>query len=70
MTDESYYDRLHEIPIETRVLCGELDRTCPPPHSRRLASLLPNASSQWFAGLGHMLAYEAPAAVLEAVREP
>jgi hypothetical protein len=27
MTHESYYDRLHEIPIETRVLCGELDRT-------------------------------------------
>ena len=33
---ENYHDRLHEIPIQARVLCGELDRTCPPSHSRRI----------------------------------
>lgn len=69
MNHESYYDRLHEIPIETRVICGELDRTCPPPHSRRLGAGLPNATNRWLPGIGHMLAYEAPAAILEAVRE-
>lgn len=70
MTRESYYDRLHEIPIATRVLCGELDRTCPPSHSRRLGSMLPNSTTRFLPGLGHMLAYEAPTAVVDAVREP
>jgi pimeloyl-ACP methyl ester carboxylesterase len=69
MTEESYYDRLAEIPIETRVICGELDRTCPPSHSRRMAAGLPNATSKWLPNIGHMLAYEAPEAILEAVRE-
>lgn len=70
MTDESYYDRVHEIALETRVICGELDRTCPPPHSRRLGELLPNASTQWLAGKGHMLAYEDPDTIVSAVRAP
>jgi non-heme chloroperoxidase len=70
MTDESYYARLHEIPIETRVLCGELDRTCPPRHTRRIGSTMPNVTTRWLPAIGHMLAYEAPMAILEAVREP
>jgi pimeloyl-ACP methyl ester carboxylesterase len=70
LTNDSYYDRLNEIPLETRILCGDLDRTCPPSHSRRLGTGLPNARSRWLPGIGHMLAYEAPDAVVEAVREP
>lgn len=70
LTNDSYYDRLHEITIEARILCGELDRTCPPSHSRRLSAGLPNASSRWLPGIGHMLAYEVPDVVVEAVREP
>jgi pimeloyl-ACP methyl ester carboxylesterase len=69
LTHDSYYERLHEIPIETRVLCGDLDRTCPPSHSRRLSAGLPNASGRWLPGIGHMLAYEVPDVVVEAVRE-
>ena len=68
MRDESYHDRLGEISIQVRVLCGELDRTCPPSHSRRIGQALPNASNHWLPGKGHMLAYEAPDAVVEAVR--
>jgi pimeloyl-ACP methyl ester carboxylesterase len=68
LTHESYYERLHEIPIEARVICGELDRTCPPLHSRRLAAALPNATTHWLPGIGHMLGYEAPAAIVQAVR--
>jgi pimeloyl-ACP methyl ester carboxylesterase len=68
MTTESYYDRLREIAIETRVICGELDRTCPPSHSRRLAAGLANASTEWLPGIGHMLGYEAPAVIVRAVR--
>jgi pimeloyl-ACP methyl ester carboxylesterase len=69
LTNDSYYDRLNEIRIETRILCGDLDRTCPPSHSRRLGAGLPNASSRWLPGIGHMLAYEVPDVVVEAVRE-
>jgi pimeloyl-ACP methyl ester carboxylesterase len=68
MTNESYYDRLREIPIEARILCGELDRTCPPSHSRRLGKGLPTATHEWLPGLGHMLMYEAPDAIVQAVR--
>jgi non-heme chloroperoxidase len=68
LTHESYYDHLHDIPIETRVICGELDRTCPPVHSRRLAAALPNATAQWLPGIGHMLGYEAPDVIVQAVR--
>lgn len=69
LTNDSYYDRLHEIPIATRILCGELDRTCPPWHSRKLSTGLPNASSRWLPNIGHMLAYEVPDVVVEAVRD-
>jgi pimeloyl-ACP methyl ester carboxylesterase len=67
MMEEDHYDRLHAIPIETRVLCGELDRTCPPSHSRRIGDALRNAQNRWLPRIGHMLAYEAPDAVIEAV---
>ena len=69
MTDHSYYERLREIPIEARVICGELDRTCPPPHSRRIGEALPNAQTRWLPRIGHMLPYEAPDAIVAAVRE-
>jgi pimeloyl-ACP methyl ester carboxylesterase len=69
LTEESYYSRLHEIPIEAHVICGDLDHTCPPSHSRRLGAALPNARNRWLPGIGHMLAYEAPGVILEAVRE-
>jgi non-heme chloroperoxidase len=68
LTHESYYGRLHEIPIEARVICGELDRTCPPSHSRRLGAALPNATTEWLPGIGHMLGYEAPDTIVRAVR--
>jgi pimeloyl-ACP methyl ester carboxylesterase len=40
-----------------------------PSHSRRLGAGLPDASSRWLPGIGHMLAYEVPDVVVEAVRE-
>jgi non-heme chloroperoxidase len=64
MICEDYYDRLREIPIETRVVCGDKDRTCPPWHSQRLSTQLPKAQVQWLAGAGHMLMFEAPLAIL------
>ena len=70
MCFEDYYARLSEIPIETSVWCGELDRTCPPWHSRELGAKLPRASTHWLPRLGHMVMYEAPHVVVDAVRQP
>jgi pimeloyl-ACP methyl ester carboxylesterase len=69
MSHENYYDRLSEITVETRVLCGELDRTCPAWHSERLGKELPNARNRWLPGAGHMLGYEAPDAIISAITE-
>ena len=65
--NESYYARLPEIKVPTRVLCGELDRTCPAWHSRRLGAELPHAETRWLPECGHMLGYEAADAVLDAL---
>jgi non-heme chloroperoxidase len=67
MGDEDYYGRLGEIPIETRVLCGEYDRTCPSWHSRRLGAELPRAKNVWLRRAGHMLQYEAPDEIMQAI---
>jgi pimeloyl-ACP methyl ester carboxylesterase len=67
MMQDDHYDRLHAIPIATCVLSGELDRTCPPSHSRRIGAALRNAQNRWLPRIGHMLAYEAPEAVIDAV---
>ena len=70
MLTETYYSRLPEITVETRVLCGLSDRTCPAWHSRRLGAELANATNVWLADKGHMLAYEAPDAIYDAVVSP
>jgi pimeloyl-ACP methyl ester carboxylesterase len=69
MSNEDYYGKLSEITVETRVLCGELDRTCPAWHSERLGKELPNARNRWLPGAGHMLGYEAPDAIISAITE-
>lgn len=70
MLDENYYSRLPEITVETRVLCGLSDRTCPAWRSRRSGAELANASNVWLADKGHMLAYEAPDAIYDAFVSP
>lgn len=67
MCNDDLYGRLGEIPVATRVLCGELDRTCPAWHSQRLARELPAATARLLPDAGHMLNYEAPDAVFDAV---
>ncbi len=67
MIHRDYYGRLGEIPLETKVLCGMHDRTCPRWHSERLGSELPNASNAWIPDVGHMLMYEAPDAIVGAI---
>jgi non-heme chloroperoxidase len=67
MLHDDHYARLGEIPLPVSVLCGELDRTCPRWHSERIGSELPNGRNVWLPRIGHMLPYEAPQVVLDAV---
>ena len=69
MASEDYYSKLGAITVEARVVCGELDRTCPSWHSERLGKELPNARNRWLPGAGHMLGYEAPDAIISAITE-
>jgi non-heme chloroperoxidase len=70
MSHDNHYDRLRDIPVETRIVCGERDRTCPAWHSHRLGEEIPRATTRWLPGIGHMLNYEAPQAIVSAIVEP
>jgi non-heme chloroperoxidase len=65
---EDYYPRLGEIRIPCVVICGKKDRTTPPWHSQRMAAEIPNARAVWVEGRGHLLNWEAPETLVEAVR--
>jgi pimeloyl-ACP methyl ester carboxylesterase len=65
---ESYYDRLHTIPIPVTLICGRKDRTTPPWHTEKLAANIPDARVVWVEGAGHLLNWEAPDVVVEAVK--
>jgi non-heme chloroperoxidase len=66
--NESYYDRLNEIVVPTVVICGERDRSTPRWHSEQLGVRIPDARNVWVEGKGHMLNWEAPEALVAAVR--
>ena len=60
-------DRLREITVPTIVLCGRSDKTTPPWQSERLAASIPGADARWVDGVGHMLNWEDPDLVVDAV---
>jgi pimeloyl-ACP methyl ester carboxylesterase len=64
---ESYYDRLGEIPVPAVVVRGDLDRTCPRWHSEKLGAGIRGARAVWLKDVGHMVNFEAPHAIAEAV---
>jgi pimeloyl-ACP methyl ester carboxylesterase len=66
---ESYYDWLANIPIPATVICGERDRTCPRFHSERLGARIPGSRNVWLPDVGHMVNYEAPDAIIDAIEE-
>lgn len=55
------------IDVPTIVLVGSLDTLTPVPMSRTLAATIPGARLEILPGYGHMLPYEAPDVVAEAV---
>lgn len=64
---EDRYNRLSEIDLPTVVICGRSDTTTPPRASERLAAGIPGARAVWLEGKGHMLNWEAPEVVVDAV---
>lgn len=61
LTDE-IQPRYGEIDVPTLVLWGEEDEWLPLEHGRELARLIPAAELRTFAGAGHLVQYDAPAA--------
>jgi pimeloyl-ACP methyl ester carboxylesterase len=51
----SRYERLTHLHIPALVIHGKNDPFVPIEHSRKLASVLPNAKTRWFANMGHDL---------------
>jgi non-heme chloroperoxidase len=66
-TSEDLLARLPQVDLPTVIVCGSADRTTPPRDSRRMAAAIPGARSVWVPDAGHMLPWEAPAAIREAV---
>jgi pimeloyl-ACP methyl ester carboxylesterase len=51
----SRYERLKQLNIPSLVIHGENDPFVPIAHSRKLASVLPNAKTRWYSNMGHDL---------------
>lgn len=65
----SYYDRLHDIDVPTIVICGEADETTPRWHAETMGRLIPRARNVWVPDAGHMLNWEAPEVLVDAVED-
>lgn len=68
LTDENYYDRLHEINIPCTVVIGDQDATTPPFHSDDLVEKIPNSTRIDLKGKGHCLNVEAPDEIVQAIQ--
>ena len=66
-TADALLARLSAIDVPTVILCGLADRTTPPRDSQRMAAAIPGARSVWAEGAGHMLPWEAPHAIRDAI---
>ncbi|MGW1957634.1 alpha/beta fold hydrolase [Streptomyces sp. NPDC001920] len=64
---ENRYPRLPEITVPTVVMVGSADRSTPPSHARRLTAGIPGARLVVVPDAGHMLNWENPQALVEAV---
>ncbi len=51
----SRYDKLKLISVPTLIIHGKSDPFIPIEHSKKCASIIPNADSLWLAGMGHDL---------------
>lgn len=61
-------DMLPKIYIPTLVICGELDRVCPPEEAKRIAAAIPAARLELIPGAGHLSNQERPTEFNSAMR--
>lgn len=61
-----HYERIATIALPTEIICGKRDATCPPWCSRAL-SKIPGAKTTWLPDAAHMVNYEAPQSIIDAV---
>ena len=61
-------DRLGELKVPLLVVHGDADGLTPPKHQARLQVAVPGASREVVPEVGHMLPWEAPLALAQAVR--
>jgi pimeloyl-ACP methyl ester carboxylesterase len=59
--------KLPLVDLPTVIVCGLADRTTPPRDSQRMAAGIPRSRSLWVPDAGHMLPWEAPEAIRDAV---
>lgn len=68
LADEDYYGRLGEIDLPCVIVCGDKDATTPKWHAEKMAETIPNVREIWIPGRGHMLNWEAPEIIIEAIK--
>ena len=66
-TSDDLLARLPAVQVPTVIVCGLADRTTPPRDSHRMAAAIPAARTVWVEGAGHMLPWERPTAIRDAV---
>ena len=66
-TTDALIARLPAVQVPTVIVCGLSDRTTPPRDSRRMAAAIPASRTLWVDSAGHMLPWEAPNAIRDAV---
>ncbi len=66
-TTDDLLARLRAVQVPTVIVCGLADRTTPPRDSRRMAAAIPESRTIWVERAGHMLPWEAPHAIRDAV---
>jgi pimeloyl-ACP methyl ester carboxylesterase len=69
MSGWAHAERLTRLAVPTTVVHGESDSFAPPANGRQLARLIPGARHVSLAGVGHLLAHEAPDALQAAIAE-
>ena len=68
LAESDVRDVLPKIRVPTLVICGELDRVCPPEEAERIAAAIPAAQLEIIPGAGHQSNQERPAEFNNAVR--
>jgi non-heme chloroperoxidase len=66
--NESFYNQLNKVSIPITLICGRKDKTTPPWHTEKLAQGIPNATTVWIDGAGHVLNWESPDRVVQAIQ--